>query len=78
MPKYSEDNLELKMNQVKMEDKGEYIMHAENSYGRSPFVKVGPITVVQCFYGINCFGHLSLKSHGSRKNMPHGIEISID
>ena len=34
MPKYSGNNYELKMSRVKMEDKGEYIVRAENSYGR--------------------------------------------
>ena len=33
MPKYSGNNYELRIGRCKMEDKGEYICKAENSYG---------------------------------------------
>ena len=33
MPKYSGNNYELRIGRVKMEDKGEYVVKAENSYG---------------------------------------------
>jgi hypothetical protein len=33
MPKYSGHNYELRICRCKMEDKGEYIVRAENSYG---------------------------------------------
>ena len=33
MPKYSGNNYELRICRAKMEDKGEYIVRAENSYG---------------------------------------------
>lgn len=33
MPKYSGNNYELRIGRVKMEDKGEYLVKAENSYG---------------------------------------------
>lgn len=33
MPKYSGNNYELRIGRCKMEDKGEYIVKAENSYG---------------------------------------------
>ena len=33
MPKYSGKNYELRIGRCQMEDKGEYIVKAENSYG---------------------------------------------
>lgn len=33
MPKYSGTNYELRIGRVKLEDKGEYTVKAENSYG---------------------------------------------
>ena len=33
MPKYSGSNYELRICRTKMEDKGEYVVRAENSYG---------------------------------------------
>ena len=33
MPKYSGNNYELRICRAKMEDKGEYVVKAENSYG---------------------------------------------
>ena len=35
MPKYAGNNYELRIGRVKLEDKGEYIVKAENSYGRA-------------------------------------------
>lgn len=34
MPKYQGKNYELRIGRCKMEDKGEYIVKAENSYGK--------------------------------------------
>ena len=54
MPKYSGNNYELRICRIKMEDKGEYVVKAENSYGSREehvFLKVertSSVTFTQC------------------------------
>ena len=56
MPKYSGNDYELRVCRLKMEDKGEYLVRAENSYGsreEHAFLNVEGQSA-STLYGSNC------------------------